>query len=1409
MGSLLLPVKVECFIFNKSVCSGADDEAKIAPLAQPDYALLQYNNHFLSNDVLRHVDLHAASPASTNMRFTDLGTNQPRSRRQGVYVHWTLPRPYRTAATKTERKAQAGLPPDTDIPGDEKYGESRPSDGHDPTVPSYYDVPPRWLVVRHIDDRKSIQPESAEGLVPEFRAWVVESDVCRSIDDLDESVDVQTDVSPYIAPESGLGGSVDVDMQAQSEVFIGQRFPAETWCEKNDTKRVRLNLFNSSNQLFADYQPHNGNVFSMLDRFEYLDSAGKEQCLEAANASYYVIGWQPDIERDLFVPPTGQKSDDPSARPSQLQSLNMILEADDLTNAWSKDHSAARTLCHGAMYEVEWNALKKPSKVPADQTCSHLMKASPIAVGTTPMDAIMAYVSGHSKSSVGDVHKLEMDLLKLQTLLLDRDEGVEPQRQAANVLSNFNFQRQDGGRKYFLSNPQDGDNKTTKPEGTYEPTETELSNLSLMNEKQRQIDTLSRLLRKRQWDLFALWWKLLIDVNAAATSGQYKKWREEITKHIGNIHRKIKAIENEVDKVELDSKIIQVGTSEPFHQAGDPTVLLAGIQSGWPVDFLDPLKVRLRHQIIGARKDGKPVEPNLPENLGTIIKNLEGSWGTENPWGTDMRLLLSEFIILKSDINQEHKPEKPALLPLYHDVDRRLISPEDDKPSETGDPKKPNVPRWRDRWHGTQPWLPLYLEWEVNFIQIPYNHWELDDGDLTRNEAEYSKLRYRIKTESLSKDDVRDSRKLSGRVLMLPQPTMSLKHKVEQLFTDTPAPMLKGLEDDLDFILSNIDKLNLLSAPLAGFTDHLITRQGGTHVKPTYRQPNRSGGGGYLPKAIPGAKVAAKHGEFGEADLILMGLETDLTPYGAGVSFSADGENPFKPVTHGQFCFSKLNIIDKFGQAVHAISPSISGDKTTPKLYTSEYLRAQQLLQLSTSNATPVGGRGDSSVVRSEFAQVPPQINQLARLNADFVTLQPGPGGPSSKPYWKPVQQAGQPVWGWVMVNYANYGLQFFASDGRFYKEVRFGGPDGSMTSLNWMPDRTGLEPDKDPGLKQLDNLLETLKDKDYLMAFIYMINGAMKHMLPAPGAFSEFSTAIVGQPLALVNMGWSLELAVEAYESHASFGPSTMRRTLTQDEKDKKPRKGDNSDNHVYAFRVKLGDKTKAYDGLVGYWNAKESPVAGDGLELRELFTYYIDETEDTGLMNDPRTKISHTNFPKFNPYYLDPTELRPLDHDVQHCRQLQGFGAIIDPFTAIHGYSSILPVRELKLSPWMWEKAFRNMTAFFHMGPLIVTTDLVIPTGAVAPAVDVESPATKEKPEPLKVKLPTNSLAQWEWLQPYMVDNEAFPESVHVASFGVAPADQKPRLEPNPYTAIEGYLHLKGPSVVKDVSKTSERNS
>ncbi|RTE71614.1 hypothetical protein BHE90_013975 [Fusarium euwallaceae] len=1386
MSCLLIPVKVDCFVFNESVCNGEEHEAKIAPLAQPDYALLQYDNRFLSHDVLRHVDLHAASPATTNMRFMDLGTNKPRLNRQGVYVHWTLPRPYRTAAAKTEEKPLAGLPPGVDVPGGGGSEASVSSDGgYDPTVPSYHDVPPRWLVVRRIFEG-TILPETAKAFVPKFRAWVVESDVCRSIDDLDQTVDLQTDVSPYIAPESGENGNIEVNMEAQSEVFIGQCFPAETWGENENTKRVRLNLFNSSNQLFADYQPHNGNVFSMLDRFEYKDSDGTEHCLTAARASYYVIGWQPDISRDLFNPPANQSSKDASVRPSQLRSFNMILEPDgqDSTNDWNKDKTAARTLCHGAMYEVEWHADRKPTNVPADQACAHLMEASPVAVGTTPMDAIMAYVSGHSESLAGDVSDLEKNLLNLQTLLLDRDQGIESQRRAASALSNFNFQRQEGGKKYFLSDPQKDAgtqpvSDLSSPEKTYEPTKEELDNLAIKNEKQRQFDALARSLKSRQWDLFSLWWKLLTDVYASSTLDRYRTSRTHISTSIGELHRRIKSLEEELAQVELDAKKIQTGTSQPFHQAGDPTVLVAGVQSGWPLDFLDPLKVRLRHQIIGAIKDGKPVIPDLPEYLGTIATRVGG------PWETDARLLLWEFIALESNTDQTTKPDEPSLYPLYHDLDLRYSSLEDPKTKSAGEVC------WRDRWHNTQPWAPLYLEWEVDYVHISYDFWALDDGKRTTAIGEESKLRYLLKTQPIPSKDLKDVRKLSGRVLMLPQPTTSLKHKIMQLFDDTPAPVLKDLLlENCDSMLAQIDQLNLLSAPLAGFTDHLITRQGGTHVKPTYRQPNRDGGGGHFPQPIPEAQKWASAGNFTEADLILMGLETDLTPYGTGVSFTSD-QNPFKPVTHGQFSFSKLNIIDKFGQAVHALSPSIHGLKKVLKLYTSEYLRAQQLAGQPTpvisSPSTPAGDEpsqivpGLPSLVRTEFAQIPPQINQLARINAEFVTLEQGSKGTSS--YWKPVSQSVQPVWGWVMINYANCGVQFFTHEGRFFREVRIGGPTGSMADLNWMPDQRGLDPDKDPALKQLNNLLKRLEDKEYLKAFVGMINKAMTHMLPAPGAFAEFSSAIVGQPLALVNMGWSIELAVDAYKSHSSLGGDRMPKRLAPD--------SGTSEDDLYHFQIKLGDEEKAYDGLVGYWKAQEYPKVGDGLELDTLFTYYSNTS--------PTKMINHTNYPSFKPYYLDPYQYGSADYEIRHYRELQVFGALIDPFTSIHGYSSILPIRELKLSPWMWQKAFRNMTAFFHMGPLIVTKDLAIDEPGAASAQNSEQDAG-----PSRAKLPTNSLAQWEWLQPHMAETGVFPGDVQVKSFEVAPVDQKPRFEPNPYTAIEGYLHLKGPRVEKEAGST-----
>ncbi len=119
------------------------------------------------------------------------------------------------------------------------------------------------------------------------------------------------------------------------------------------------------------------------------------------------------------------------------------------------------------------------------------MGDSPIAVGTTTMDAIMAFVVGHSESSNGDIHEVEIDLRRIQTFLLDRDDGAEAQRRAANMLFT---QRREDGKKYFLSDPEDNTApsplavpaKPAGPKKTYKPDDDEIASVASMNEQQRR-----------------------------------------------------------------------------------------------------------------------------------------------------------------------------------------------------------------------------------------------------------------------------------------------------------------------------------------------------------------------------------------------------------------------------------------------------------------------------------------------------------------------------------------------------------------------------------------------------------------------------------------------------------------------------------------------------------------------------------------------------------------------------------------------------------------------------------------------------------------------------------------------------------------------------------------------------------
>jgi hypothetical protein len=155
-------------------------------------------------------------------------------------------------------------------------------------------------------------------------------------------------------------------------------------------------------------------------------------------------------------------------------------------------------------------------------------------------------------------------------------------------------------------------------------------------------------------------------------------------------------------------------------------------------------------------------------------------------------------------------------------------------------------------------------------------------------------------------------------------------------------------------------------------------------------------------------------------------------------------------------------------------------------------------------------------------------------------------------------------------VNYADSSLQFFTADGTYYTSRQFGGPTGTIESLPWLPfEPPPPEKAKLKASSQLISLIEKLAGADYLQALWEVINSAIPSMPFPPSDYAPYANAIVGKPLALVNAGWSIELAQPPLWSQSTLPQPP---TLKPGEED--PLRGQaRSDLEAYKFKVKIGD--------------------------------------------------------------------------------------------------------------------------------------------------------------------------------------------------------------------------------------------
>jgi len=890
---VLVPIQLQAFVLNEKVCNTGEDNdngARIIPITQPNYTFLRLDNFLIQSDVLNHADLHNAAPAQTNPRTYDLGakTPGPRTSRFGVYLHWILPQAYRSGVVVADsvpedrhdyERLKRGLPPRAGQSGD---GGHRNTD-----TPEYLQPPTRWIIVRKLD-LETVDPPEAKQYMKEYEAWVLESDYLWDLDDIPLDYDLQVDVSPFIVGQSGDG----TDINEQAEVFIGRKTPLEDYVvADSNEKYANISILRSGNQFFADFQLHNSNVFSILDNFEYFDSPvsanrrcpnriGKGKHLKKATASYYLLGWHSSSKTDPLFDESKKFTHE-----EKLDGIFMTLGESGrggVVDDFLDSTSPARLCLHGAMYDVKWDLDSKPDHVPADKYSEVLQNKDlpAVSVGTTPLDALVAYCTARKdKEKDTVIEKLEEEILAIDSLLHARDDGVEGQREAKDMVYNWNFSRAQAGTHYFLAGEDDG--KQCK-----QPDESTIAALKELNEYQQVLDACGRAATQYRWDMFSLWWEYATDVAdknpTSASNKAYLTKANDIATDIDNIQTYISDLRDHIESLVGNNDALKKSTLPFYYRARDPTVLLGGIPSGWPEDFSDNVDVRLSVQCVASSTPP-------PEDLINLVPMIESTF-PEAPLAAASNLLM-EFWALFPDNLPTTKPENGQTYPQFH---APIKGETDGKPP-------------RDQWQNRQPWFPLYMEWEVEYTHVPFELWSLQEQAARLSSPKM--VRYGIPAEDetplwqqMEKGDPSSSentRILSGRVLILPQPSFSLWAKVTQLFQDTPPKVLDEYlnETDREYLLKHLSRLSYLSCPLTGLTEGLLTLSTGAHIKPENN---------YITDEGEEYTVAMVNAEYPKAGFDKKNIEkiennSGFTPYANQSDFSEADFCPFKPATHGQF----------------------------------------------------------------------------------------------------------------------------------------------------------------------------------------------------------------------------------------------------------------------------------------------------------------------------------------------------------------------------------------------------------------------------------------------------------------------------------------------------------------------------
>jgi hypothetical protein len=1030
----------------------------------------------------------------------------------GVYVSWTLPRALRHGTQ------------------DPKTGEI-----------SYPLVPNRWLVLR----LSGGQPRHVTG-------WVVESDCpytarAKTLTGVERTSMYLADAQTIRAWKGSTdayrnGVTLDPNSTEPQVANLGVPFPlAQGWSERAAAPMF-LTAVAPGNPTFGAYAPHNLGVFTFIDDLKDLPQQGPQPL------SYLVAGWYSDPAGDVLA---SWQHDVPDVQhPDPYQAL---LDRLDWGIAGRPDGTrATRSLYKGSALTVEWDPMQPPAVDPLVKVRSSGQLQ--VSLGNTAEDAFLALVSqrlvaaGHPARTVAQLRAFLYGLLPLA----NQPDGDALVRRA--IAAQW-FGAHAGGQQWTVTSA-DTDSSPQQPSApAFQPP----AWLDRLNADQRRLDLAVTALRAGQWDLNAMWWKRgrypydsfptpppgvdsidLLDAQLdpdrpGSLAARVVGLLQEVLSGTAAVPQPIEAgaatpqealqkgITEWAGRQGLPpDQVLKALPAEPYWQAADPVVMVSGVEAPAEADADSSLAVRQLSTVVTALSvGGTPVGEAAARAVVPTLPALPGFSGPPEIAGP----VVTEFLLTDPGC-ADALAAATGLSPQA--LNNALTA---HNPAEyTGVLPAAGLQPW------SQPWRPLFAEWQVRYIDVPQapvaGAWRFDGTDYSCAQGSAAG----------------ESRTIGGICLLGPHAPQVFRARLAEFVQQY------GSGDDLAQLDSWVEQLNgwrFLSQELTGF-GKLLAR----HDQRGFRRPrseDRIGTAhpyqladilGYRGAATTPTSLADRY----------RGAVTSV-PY-----LPAGSDVPFFGMRQGQIIFQELVLYDRFGRTLPVILPGAGSGLYDPENF-------PLIVDPALAPTATLDPRAAAP------AQLPPRLLQPARL--DFTPLDAVSGADST------LTAAADPIGGWILPNHLDRALLLYAPDGTALGEMRVVEGPAEARFGHWTPPPHSTVT-SEADVARLAPMVGALIGSPILTsatgfgAFLESIDSTLWTTDPLGNRADQNLSVLIGRPLALVRARVRLEL------EGPPIADSGWSATLAP------PAPGFPQQR----FAVRLGDQATRDDGLIGYFAAGDLSV-------------------------------------------------------------------------------------------------------------------------------------------------------------------------------------------------------------------------